>query len=108
MKPRKRSVGWKRLVVAPSRVTGPRRSLRASAIEAAPRAARSAPSITETAAGRRSRGMREPGRGVTPTTSTCSAIPARVSVTSRACAPPAVSRTSSRRGSNPPSVNVTV
>ena len=36
VKPRKRRVGWKRLVVVPSRVTEPRRSLRASAIEAAP------------------------------------------------------------------------
>ena len=108
MKPRKRRVGWKRFVVVPSRVTEPRRSLRASAVEAAPRAARSPPSMTETVAGRRSRGIREPGRGVTPTTSTRSAMAPMVSVTSTTSGLSAVRRTSRRCGSNPPSEKVRV
>ena len=107
VKPRKRSVGWKRFVVAPSRVTAPRRSLRASAIEAAPRAARSSPSITETAAATRSRLTPAPATGVTATTSTVSAIVPTVNVTSSTRGLPAVRRTSSRRRSNPSSAKVT-
>ena len=109
VKPRKRSVGWKRLVVIPSRVTAPRRSFSASAIEAAPRAARSPPSITVIAAARRSRSTPTPGSGVTPTTSTCSAIAATGSITSMTLASPAAICTSSRTCvSKPVSVKVTV
>ena len=109
LKPRKRSVGWNRLVVVPSSVTAPSRSFSASAIEDAPRAESSLASITEIAAATRSRLTPTPGSGVTPTTSTCSANAARASIMSRTRRSPAVTRTSSRCcGSKPPSVKVTV
>ena len=83
VKPRKRSVGWKRLVVVPSSVTAPRRSCRASAKEDAPHSAISAPPTrVTTPVGTRSRSTPAPGSGVTPTTSTRSTNGGSASVTS--------------------------